>query len=107
MGSYQQALISASYDASIPPYKLLNDIKQYYHDPKIIAMLENIITNLIDTPRGSRNPSHGIALRAPLSQFFSALYLKRSWSELNKSHPSIFLLKRIAISVRIWPVSVI
>jgi len=39
-------------------------------------MLENIITNPIDTPRGTRNPSHGIALRGPLSQFFSALYLK-------------------------------
>lgn len=65
-----------SYYASIPHYKLLNDIKQYYHDPKMIAMLENIITNPIDTPRGCRNPSHGIALRAPLSQFFSALYLK-------------------------------
>ena len=65
-----------SYYASIPHYQLLNDIKQYYHDPKIIAMLENIITNPIDTPRGTRNPSHGIALRAPLSQFFSALYLK-------------------------------
>ena len=65
-----------SYYASIPHYKLLKDIKQHYHDPKIIAMLENIITNPIDTPRGSRNPSHGIALRAPLSQFFSALYLK-------------------------------
>lgn len=65
-----------SYYASIPHYKLLNDIKQHYHDPKIIAMLENIVTNPIDTPRGTRNPSHGIALRAPLSQFFSALYLK-------------------------------
>ena len=65
-----------SYYASIPHYKLLNEIKRYYHDPKIIAMLENIITNPIDTPRGCRNPSHGIALRAPLSQFFSALYLK-------------------------------
>lgn len=54
----------------------MNDIKQTYHDPKIIAMLENIITNPIDTPKGCRNPSHGIALRAPLSQFFSALYLK-------------------------------
>ena len=39
-------------------------------------MLENIVTNPIDTPRGTRNPFHGIALRAPLSQFFSALYLK-------------------------------
>lgn len=39
-------------------------------------MLENIVTNPIDIPRGTRNPSHGIALRAPLPQFFSALYLK-------------------------------
>jgi len=39
-------------------------------------MLENIITNPIDTPRGYKNPSRGIALRGPLSQFFSALYLK-------------------------------
>jgi len=52
------------------------DIKQYYHDPKVLAMLENIITNPIDTPRGYKNPSRGIALRGPLSQFFSALYLK-------------------------------
>lgn len=36
----------------------------------------HIITNPIDTPRGYKNPSHGIALRGPLSQFFSALYLK-------------------------------
>lgn len=49
---------------------------QYYDDPKVIAMLKNIITNPIDTPGGTRNPSHGIALRGPLSQFFSALYLK-------------------------------
>jgi RNA-directed DNA polymerase len=39
-------------------------------------MLENIINNPIDTPRGTSNPFHGIALRGPLSQFFSALYLK-------------------------------
>lgn len=65
-----------SYYASIPHFKLLSDIKQYYHDPKVIAMLKNIITNPIDTPRGYKNPSHGIALRGPLSQFFSALYLK-------------------------------
>lgn len=65
-----------SYYASIPHFKLLNDIKQYYHDPKVITMLENIITNPIDAPRGYKNPSRGIALRGPLSQFFSALYLK-------------------------------
>ena len=32
-----------SYYASIPHYKLLNDIKQHYHDPKIIAMLETLV----------------------------------------------------------------
>lgn len=65
-----------SYYASIPHFKLLQDIKKYYHDPRLLAMLENIITNPIDTPRGYKNPSRGIALRGPLSQFFSALYLK-------------------------------
>lgn len=65
-----------SYYASIPHFKLINDIKQHYHDPKVIKMLTNIIKNPIDTPRGTRNPSHGITLRGPLSQFFSALYLK-------------------------------
>lgn len=39
-------------------------------------MLENIIKNPIETPRGYKNPDYGIALRGPLSQFFSALYLK-------------------------------
>lgn len=73
-----------SYYASIPHNKLLNDIKHYYHDPKILSMLEHIITNPIDTPRGTRNPSHGIALRGPLSQFFSALYLKPLDDALSK-----------------------
>lgn len=36
----------------------------------------NIIKNPIDTPRGTINPDHGIPLRGPLSQLFSALYLK-------------------------------
>ncbi len=39
-------------------------------------MLTNIITNPIETPRGYQNPGTGIALRGPLSQFFSGLYLK-------------------------------
>ena len=39
-------------------------------------MLTNIITNPIDTPYGYKNPVHGIALRGPLSQFFSGIYLK-------------------------------
>lgn len=40
-------------------------------------MLENIITNPIETPRGYINPGHGIALRGPLSQFFSGIFLKK------------------------------
>lgn len=40
-------------------------------------MLENIITNPIDTPWGYKNPHYGIALRGPLSQFFSGIYLKK------------------------------
>ena len=39
-------------------------------------MLEAIITNPIETPRGYKNADHGIALRGPLSQFFSGIYLK-------------------------------
>lgn len=65
-----------SFYRSIPHYKLIQDIKKHYSDPKVLAMLENIITNPIDAPRGYKNPVHGIALRGPLSQFFSALYLK-------------------------------
>jgi RNA-directed DNA polymerase len=55
---------------------LLQDIQKYYDDPKLIAMLENIITNPIDAPRGYKNPLKGIALRGPLSQFFSGIFLK-------------------------------
>lgn len=73
-----------SFYASIPHFKLVQDVKKYYHDPKLHVMLENIITNPIDTPRGTRNPSQGIALRGPLSQFFSALYLKPLDDALSK-----------------------
>ena len=61
-----------SYYRSILHHKLLQDIKQHYDD----SMLEHIITNPIETPRGYKNPDNGVALRGPLSQFFSALYLK-------------------------------
>ena len=61
---------------SIPHHKLIQDIKKYYDDPKVQAMLEEVITNPIETPRGYKNPTTGIALRGPLSQFFSAIYLK-------------------------------
>lgn len=65
-----------SFYKSIPHHKLIQDIKQYYDDPKLQIMLENIITNSIETPRGDKNPVTGIALRGPLSQFFSGIYLK-------------------------------
>ncbi len=65
-----------SYYKTIQHHLLLQDIKRYYHDPSVQAMLENIIKNPIETPRGYKNPDSGIALRGPLSQFFSALYLK-------------------------------
>lgn len=65
-----------SFYKSIPHYKLIQDIKQYYDDPKVQVMLRNIITNPIETPFGCKNPVHGIALRGPLSQFFSGIYLK-------------------------------
>ncbi|MBX3710237.1 MAG: hypothetical protein KIT56_11400 [Gammaproteobacteria bacterium] len=65
-----------SFYRSILHFKLIQDIKKYYDDPKLLTMLEEIITNPIDTPYGYKNPVHGIALRGPLSQFFSGIYLK-------------------------------
>lgn len=65
-----------SYYKSIRHDLLLDDIKRNYSDPHVQLMLENIIKNPIETPRGYKNPDQGIALRGPLSQFFSALYLK-------------------------------
>jgi RNA-directed DNA polymerase len=38
-------------------------------------MLENIITNPIDTPRGYKNIGHGIALRGPLVFSFLAVFI--------------------------------
>lgn len=66
-----------SFYKSIQHHKLIQDIKQYYDDPKVQLMLENIITNPIETPRGYKNPGSGIALRGPLSQFFSGIFLKK------------------------------
>ena len=65
-----------SFYKSIPHWKLVADIKTLYDDKKVQNMLEEIITNPIETPRGCHNPDHGIALRGPLSQFFSGIYLK-------------------------------
>lgn len=55
---------------------MVQDIKQHYDDEKVQAMLEQIIINPIETPRGYKIADHGIALRGPLSQFFSGIYLK-------------------------------
>lgn len=65
-----------SFYKSIPHYQLVQDIRQHYDDKKVQSMLEQIIINPIETPRGYKNPDHGIALRGPLSQFFSGIYLK-------------------------------
>ena len=65
-----------SFYKSIPHHQLVQDIKQHYNDEKVQAMLEQIIINPIETPRGDKNADHGIALRGPLSQFFSGIYLK-------------------------------
>lgn len=66
-----------SYYKSIQHHKLIRDIKQYYDDPKVQVMLENIITNPIEIPNGYKNPGQGLALRGPLSQFFSGVFLKK------------------------------
>jgi RNA-directed DNA polymerase len=65
-----------SFYKSILHYKLIEDLKQCFHDQKLIAMLKDIITNPIATARGFINPINGVALRGPLSQFFSAIFLK-------------------------------
>jgi RNA-directed DNA polymerase len=73
-----------SFYKSIPHHKLIQDIKQLYDDPKVQSMLEQVIINPIETPRGYKNPVTGIALRGPLSQFFSAIYLKPLDDAFNK-----------------------
>jgi hypothetical protein len=65
-----------SFYKSIVHYKLIKDIKNSYYDCNLIKMISNIICNPIETFRGIINPHTGIALRGPLSQFFSGLYLK-------------------------------
>ena len=53
-----------SFYRSIPHYKLIQDIKKAYDDPKLINMLKCIIENPLQTPNGYRNPVTGIALEA-------------------------------------------
>ena len=74
--SFVMRLDIKSFYKSIRHHVLLKDIQYYFDDPKVQCMLTNIIKNPIDTPRGTINPDYGIALCGPLSQLFSALYLK-------------------------------
>lgn len=56
-----------SFYKSIQHHLLIQDIRRHYDDPKVRAMLEQVIRNPIETPRGYKNADHGIALRGPLS----------------------------------------
>jgi RNA-directed DNA polymerase len=57
-------------------YRLLREFTDETLGFSLHAILEQIIINPIETPRGYKNPDTSTALRGPLSQFFSALYLK-------------------------------
>ena len=61
--------------SSIFHYKLIEEIKKVYKDTRLIDIFERIIKNPIETCKGYKNPDNGVALRGPLSQFFSALLL--------------------------------
>jgi hypothetical protein len=67
-------------------------------------MLENIIKNPIETPRGTRNPGNGIALRGPLSQFFSGLFLKKLDDAFDQADVTYLrlLLWWVKTSLQIW-----
>lgn len=65
-----------SFYKSIPHHQLIQDINLLYDDVNVQNMLKEVIINPIETPRGYKNADHGIALRGPLSQFFSGIYLK-------------------------------
>jgi len=80
-----------SYYKSIQHHLLVKDIEHYFDDPKIQSMLSAIIKNPIDTPKGTINPDNGIPLRGPLSQLFSALYLKPLDDAFNDSQ--VFYLR--------------
>ncbi len=46
-----------SFYKSIPHHQLIEDINQHYDDPKVQAMLKEIIVNPIETPTRSVSPS--------------------------------------------------
>ena len=47
-----------SFYKSIQHHLLIQDVKRYYSDPHVQSMLENIIKNPIETPRGYKNPDN-------------------------------------------------
>jgi len=55
---------------------IIQDVRHYYHDPKVLSMLKRIIINPIETPRGYQNLIVGLLCGGPLSQFFSGIFLK-------------------------------
>ncbi len=73
-----------SFYRSISHFKLIQDIKRIYADPNVQAMLEQIITNTVETSKGYMNDGYGITLRGPLSQLFSAIYLKPLDDKISK-----------------------
>lgn len=79
-----------SFYKSIRHPLLIKDVNQHYSDYRVQQMLKNIITNPIETYKGEINPDYGIALRGPLSQFFSALYLKPLDDAFNHMEVSYF-----------------
>lgn len=64
------------YYASIRHDLLIQDLKTHYQDPRLMQLLSQCIKTPIKTQKGYINPDKGIAIRSPLSGFFSGLYLK-------------------------------
>ncbi|HHF0523306.1 MULTISPECIES: hypothetical protein [Legionella] len=52
-----------------PKYLIRADIKSHYHDPKLNLMLERIIVNPIETPRGYKNPVQALRYAALYPNF--------------------------------------
>ena len=65
-----------SYYSSICIRILIEIIEESYDDPKVRKMLTAIATNRVLIVGGSTAGDYGIPIQGPLSQLFSALYLK-------------------------------
>ena len=64
-----------SYYASISRAILVQQIKAFFKDPRLIRYLEHIITSALDDDAVLFLPTEGIPIRSSLSPFFGALYL--------------------------------